>query len=452
MSEHQLAHLVAAYARELERGEDLTGAELARILTLLAAHEVEEGGPYAFSPAAGSEEADLGLNLAVAVFLAGCDVRLPKLDAFLESRLEEGERSSRVFDAPAMAHLEEAYRRQAQEPQERDGASYTASEAAMLERIRDAARERFKELPGAYAARAEAVIERTIRGNPDKQMSLMALSMREALGGEGNDFDDEFIARLGLANVFFWTAFIIYDDFWDEDEAADPGLLPVANLFAREYTDFFSSLLPGSGFRAFFHALMDKLDAANAWEIAACRMRREGRVVRLPERMPEYGDYGIKFYPAGGHVMGPVAMLVASGRPVDSSAAADLVEYFKHYLVAMQLNDDTHDWKEDLERGHISTAVAELLRAWRARHPERDEIRLDEDMPELERLFWFEALDPLCAAILSHTEKARRALGRLSFLAHPAPLEAFIDRNEQSAYEAMRERERGDAFLAAMAA
>src|SRR5690606_10971663 len=131
-------------------------------------------------------------------------------------------------------------------------------------------------------------------------------------------FEDAYLGELGFANVCFWASFIMYDDFWDEDEAADPRLLPVANLLARQYVDYFTTLFPSEEeFGALFHELMDKLDAANAWETSSCRMVVEGARIRIPDSFPEYArNFEVKFYPAAGHVFAPLALLVEAGYSV----------------------------------------------------------------------------------------------------------------------------------------
>lgn len=426
---------------------------LARILSELVQREVAEGGPYAIIPQGGIEDVDIGLNIVIALFLSTVEVRLPHVDAYIDACIAHGNQTSECVSAQELSELIARYRtlhRVAPATNE-SPIEYSVEELHMRNAISDALSSRLTSLPNAFVKNAERVIARTIQGNPDKQMSLMALYVREALGTKGTRFSDTYIARLGLVNVFFWTAFIIYDDFWDEDEAAEPGLLPVANLFARHYTDFFSTIFPlDPTFRTFFHTLMDSLDAANEWEMLNCRLRREGDTVFLPETIPDYGEHDIKFSPAAGHVLGPVAMLVECGFPVDSNEVRGLVTYFKHYLIAMQLNDDAHDWKEDLARGHISTAVAMLLSAWQMTHPERKEINLLDDIPELERIFWFETLIPVCTAVKRHTRRSRSALESLTFIQNREPLEQFIRRNEAIADKALTEQRGTAAFLEAL--
>lgn len=447
--DHDLVRVLRAHTDLLERGETLPGDALAEALSALTLREAAEGGPY--RSLEDPKRTDLGVNLAIARFLAACGVRLPNLDAYLEREIASGTAHSAVLDDEALVEAVLWHERALDAPAaDEDGPlSYDDAEARVLAELRAAMARRLEGTSEEIREGATFVIERTIRANPDKQMSLMAEYLRRALGRAGSAFSDAYLGELGFANACFWSSFIVYDDFWDEDEAAEPRLLPVANLLARHYVRAFTELLPEApAFAEYFHAVMDRLDAANAWETVACRMRVEGDRVSVPAALPAYGDFSIKFYPAAGHVMGPVAMLVSLGYGIDSAEVRGLVSYFEHYLVAMQLNDDAHDWKEDLARGHISTAVSVLLATWKEAHPDRDVIDLATDMPELERLFWFEALDPLCEAVLDRVAKSRAALESIFAIEDPAPLARFIDRNEAIALRAMRERKQSEEFLA----
>jgi hypothetical protein len=276
-------------------------------------------------------------------------------------------------------------------------------------------------------------------------MSLMAYYMKKALGEKADGISDGSVAEMGLANIFFWTAFIIYDDFWDEDEAADTSVLPIANFYARNYVDFFTSVLPQeTGFREFFHRLMDELDAANVWENIHCHTKVEGTKFFIPERLPDYGNYDCKYQPAAGQVLGPVAMLVRLGYGLESPEVRNLIAYFKNYLIAMQLNDDAHDWEEDMKRGRLSTVVTLLLED--LRWPE-DTIDLEEDLEELKKVFWFKTISRAAGKAVSHTEKSRQALEAIKILQDIAPLGKITDAAEYVAKKALKEQADTISFL-----
>jgi len=288
-------------------------------------------------------------------------------------------------------------------------------------------------------------IEKTINGNRDKQMSLMAHYTREAFGKRGAALSDDMIAEMGLANIFFWTAFIIYDDFWDEDEDADSRMLPIANIFARHYVDYFSTLMPEeTGFRPFFHKLMDGLDSANAWETEHCRTKVVDSVFTIPKVLPEYGDYEKKFLPAAGHAAGPVAVLAMLGYSVDSPEVKSFINYFRHYLIAMQINDDAHDWEEDMARGHISTVVDILLRDLRWGKPFID---LKKDADILKKTFWFSTIKKTEGIAITHTKKSRKALSAIGIFTEPSHLGRLITITENVAQKALKEQRDSEEFI-----
>lgn len=442
--------------QELEAGKNIGGLRLAKIIKKLTELEIEEGGPYSFEPENGIPGVDLPLNVAIAGFLALQDIHLPKLDAYLAEHIVKPNQDTKKAETKDGTEITSVV--------------YDDGEQRIMDLIRQKFDERFAEFAPDVRKRARDAIEKTIRGNEDKQMSLMAHYTRAAFGREGEKITDETVAEMGLANIFFWTAFIIYDDFWDKDEAADPKLLPIANVFARHYTDYFSAILLArqslavpsvalakdrgvggpqeTGFRQFFHTLMDNLDAANAWETEHCRARVENNIFYIPHTLPKYEDYENKFRPASGHILGSVALLVKQGFALDGSEVAYLVDYFRHYLVAMQLNDDAHDWEEDLARGHLSTVVVMLLSDLKKSGWHKSSIDLSADLPELRKIFWFNIIPRYVEDVLLHTTRSREALQKLrGVLENLESLERVIIRNENVAKEAQKECMDSEALL-----
>ncbi|MBY0328743.1 hypothetical protein K2Q02_01470, partial [Patescibacteria group bacterium] len=236
---------LALYEIALQDKELLEGRPMALIVEQLFTIESKPGGPYYSTFTNGSIQPkifDSETNTAIARFLGLYDIELPALTEFLEGK---------TFLVP-----EDSVKKSTLSRQEKE----------LFVAMRTNIKNRLKAFPRDMQKRALAVIQRTIAGNPDKQMSLMAYYMTLALGNGMNTQTKKYVTEMGVANSFFWTAFIIYDDFWDEDEAQDTRLLPIANFFARSYSEYFTSLLPERvGFKTFFHKVMDALDSANVW-------------------------------------------------------------------------------------------------------------------------------------------------------------------------------------------
>lgn len=319
-------------------------------------------------------------------------------------------------------------------------------EKKIMDMILGIAEERFSALRGEIRSFAIGQIKKTIKGNKDNQMALMAYYFKKALGKKGGEFSNKLIAMMGLANIFFWTAFIIYDDFWDEE--GEPKILPAANLFARGFTKFFNSILPAkTGFNNYFRLLMDKLDAANTWETVYCRAKVSGDIIIIPENVPDYGNYDAAYEPASAHILGPLAMLYFLGYKEDSEEAQSMISYFRNYLIAMQFNDDMHDWEKDLSRGHLSTVVVLLMRDFQEMHPDRAKIDMKKDLEELRKIFWFKTIKTACEIAIKHTDESRRALLTMTILEDISPLERFIAITENTAKEALKEHKDTTDFL-----
>lgn len=426
----------------MESGESVGGVKLAQIVKCLTEMEVDEGGPYSLEPKKGAT--DVGLNLVIACFLEMQDIRLPKLDDFLKKHLSNiAEPFSSVIDDRTVRSLINKYQmlivNVGKEEPTKQPIVYNENEQRIMNMIRKKFDERFQAFSPALREQAKSTIEKTICGNRDKQMSLMAYYTKVSLGKSGESIPDELVADIGLANIFFWTAFIIYDDFWDRDEAADPRLLPIANIFARHYIDFFIALPDDKEFRPFFHDLMDKLDGSNAWEVENCRAKVDGNIFNIPATLPDFGDYENKYRPASGHILSSVAILTQFGKELKTEDWGNIVSYFKHYLIAMQLNDDAHDWEEDLQRGHLSTVVTLLLNDLKKSGWKKQTIDLSADLPEIRKIFWFTTMPQYIKIALSETATSRKALRAISIIEEPAPLERIVSITEDVARQAERE-------------
>ena len=413
--------------------EKFTGQDLAKILKILTNHESEVGGPY-FNE---NKKIDITTNIAIAYFLSLNEVVLPNLKKLIKEAIK-----NETLDDLSLLLLSKFY---TQAPR---AITIKNKDERIISNLLKTAENRFNELNKDIKKIALAEIKRTIKKNKDKQMSLISYYFKLSLGKNGTKISDDFILQAGLANIFYWTAFIIYDDFWDEDEKAIPSILPSANLYARHYIDFYNNVLPEkSGFREFFHNLMDKLDAANTWETIHCRTKVINSKFIIPEKLPDYKNYDFKFYPASGQILGPLAILIKLGFKLNSPEATNLTNYFKNYLIAMQINDDSHDWLEDMERGHLSTVVTIMIKDWQEKYPDKKEIDLKKDLKKLQEIFWFKTIKTAGELAVTYTTKSRIALNKLSFLENPAPLAYFIDIAENVAKKALNEQQKSLDFL-----
>ncbi len=410
--------------------EKIGGKDLAKILKILTTYESQLGGPY-FDE---KKQINLTTNLAIAYFLLLTGVRLPNLEKFIKKS-----HPSKPLDNYLLKKLQ---------AKAVNTAENNKTEELMIKKLIKAAKNKFGNLPIEFKKTAQIEIEQIVANNQDRQMSLIAHYFKLALGKKGQKISDDFVIQANLANIFYWAAFIIYDNFWDEDEKAIPKILPAANLYARYYIDFYINVLPeNNDFKNFFHNLMDQLDGANNWETVYCRTKVFNNKFLIPQKLPNYKNYDLKFYPSAGQILGPLIILIKLGFNLKSPAVKSLINYFKNYLIAMQINDDAHDLIEDLQRGHLSTVVVMFLKDWQEEYPHQKEIDLENDLEKIQKLFWFKTIKKSSQLTICYTKKSRAALKKLYFLENLKPLEYFINITETVAKKALLERQKSLDFL-----
>lgn len=290
------------------------------------------------------------------------------------------------------------------------------------------AKKRFSEFDGDLKKLALKTLKKTLSGDKDIQIVLLPYLFASSFGQK---LDKELVIQLGLSNLYGWVAYTIYDDFLDLE--GNPELLPIANVCLREVTEIFKDVLPeDTKFYDFSKKILDKIDSANAWEVSNCRFEKK------VDEIPDYGDLSMLADRSLGHALGPIAILFSLGYGEESPEVMELVDFFKNYIIARQLNDDAHDWEDDLERGQINAVGADILK-------KRNNLNVE----KLQQTFWSDVAHNTCADILRYTELARKNINNLSIITDKSLADKLLTPIESSANKALKEREEALKFLKA---
>lgn len=317
-------------------------------------------------------------------------------------------------------------------------ASDKKTEALRKEIIRRA-KKKFSSFSTNLQKESLSRLEKTLLGDKDGSIVLLPYFFTTSLKESGVKISEEMVVSLGLANLYGWIAYTIYDDFLDDE--GEPKLLSLANACLRELTGVFLGIAQkDAGFEEIFTKIMDKLDSANAWEISNCRTKNT-RII------PEYGNLIHLAERSLGHALGPLAILCSLGHRSDSSEMKHAKQFFENYLIARQLNDDAHDWEEDVKRGHINSVCAELIRQMNKKT--LPESFTEEELLAMRNVFWNKTIDDVAAQILSLGKSARKALRKMESVKDTALFEKLLLPIENSAKEALKEKDQTLAFLKA---
>lgn len=264
-------------------------------------------------------------------------------------------------------------------------------------------------------------------------------SLLEPLAGK-----QELLAQLGAANYYGWAAYTIYDDFLDNE--GDPRLLSAANTALRYCLQHFRHALPDNGdFQIAVDHTFNTIDDANAREVQRFRFKTDGTHISV-EHLPHYASRLALANRSLGHTLTPLGVLAAHGISPDDRRAQRIQLAIRHYIVARQLNDDLHDWEQDLQKGLASYVVTAILRDM-ALPPGR--YRIENLLDQARPVFWRQTVSVLCQDMLEHTALARRAARSSGLLQPNNIIEQLTGKIDGSAHQTLAGQAKSDRFLTA---
>lgn len=285
---------------------------------------------------------------------------------------------------------------------------------------------------------SKKIIMELIEKEENSQMMLMPLYIRNYFPFL-NSVTEKDIAMLGLMNTYFWCGFIIYDDFWDVDEKANPLLLPIANFFTRKYIEYFQNEFSNEeAFLDFFSNTMEISDSATYYELSCYRLKRIKNTILLPDILPKE-KINYRYWPAAGHLIPSLSMLIKKGYAIDSCECKVLIKFFKNYLIGRQINDDISDWEEDLASGKLTIVTIIIINAWREKFPNYTKLNIEDNMDLLKALFWKNVHIPTRRA-LSFYKKAKYSLSQIRKLNNENELEKIINNEESVLMDIQKEQ------------
>lgn len=320
---------------------------------------------------------------------------------------------------------------------EENNESYDAKEKdiqKLYQQTVEKVRTRFCESGECIQSVAVDVVDKTVRSDKDKYSALLSYFFSCAYINPPTVIPASFVETLCIASMHGWIAYTIYDTFLDGD--FDPKTLPIAMMSFRESYEIFSGILaPNTGFPKFLRKIFDLMDEANMWEVTYCRFDPKNKI----ENLPEYADLARLANRSMGYALGPLAILFLLGFREESREVDITVSFFKHYLIARQLDDDVHDWEEDYLVGRMTWVLVQLMKDCKTNSP---------SLEELQKVFWNQTIVFVSNEILKHVATARKDFVEMSLYLDVGIFENVLSKIEQSAQTALKEHTEIVRFLA----
>ena len=276
------------------------------------------------------------------------------------------------------------------------------------------------------------------------EIILMPQLFLQSLANPPTNLQAALLEHLGIANLYGWIAYTIYDDFLDNEGKTSE--LSVANVAMRYSLTRFSNALPHSdAYRKHVNTVFDLIDSANAWEIANARYTvSQSRL--LVGQSPPYGSLKPLAERSLGHTLPPMGILAAMGIPPHDPRAVRVQRAFKHYIIARQLSDDIHDWQEDIRGGRITYTVACVLKDMNIQPGRHNLATL---LPRMQLYFWHHTSTAICDTITHHITSARTQATQSGLLTPNNLVTNLCQPIEQTVITTLREQQKAKDFLRA---
>ncbi|MFH1959444.1 MAG: hypothetical protein ABIJ22_03920, partial [Patescibacteria group bacterium] len=223
---------------------------------------------------------------------------------------------------------------------------------------------------------AKPMVKKLIKADDDHFITTLPTHFYQAINKLTQTISATDLHQLGLANFWGWLAYSIYDDVMDQE--TNPKLITIANFAHREFIlNYAQTMLSDSQFIQHLTQLMTQIDSAELKEITDCRGVVKKHLLTLPARLPDYTLLTQIADKSIGHALGPLAILYRLGYSRYDAPVQFLLEFMYHYLTARQLNDDIHDWEDDLKNGHLSPVVTQLIKTYFATSLTQSQLKIN---------------------------------------------------------------------------
>lgn len=419
-----LADACMSIAEAYKRSNTLvSGAIFAYIAKQLIGCETAPGGPYSKDSNLYSK-ASVRLNITIGYLFVTLGQPLSKVDTYIMKLDSKKMQPAEYYLLQIYSEAKQAPNLRLQRPKENRPYSHAYK---TLNKLGAPAREQ-----------ALSFLERVHGADSTGEISAIALYTAQSIG---THIPPSILHRLGEANIYSWIAYTIYDHIIDKQ--TDGTNLPVANIVMRLALDRYSGLFPHDDwFQTVIAQHFDQVDNASAWELQHCRFPVLDQLATITN-LPDYATHDILAERSGVHILGPLAVTRLVGYPPEKTAR--LEKGLRHYLIARQLSDDIHDWREDLAAGHASAVVARLLASQKILPNQYNVLHLTK---HLQDDFWRHSMKTINDDIVLHAKQAIEHL--LAAGCQPSgKLISLVSRLIEAAKASMKERARFTEFYAA---
>lgn len=234
------------------------------------------------------------------------------------------------------------------------------------------------------------------------------------------------LPKIQTAQLYLWRALNIYDDLIDGDCQAKQKLI-TANSYYRRFLNIHFSLGLKNEYYKLLNNLLTIWESANRKEIARRQKSwsdQNNDLKKSADSLTYLADKSLVL------ASGPLALLFYLNYNLRSPIVTASLNFWRSYLSAKQLSDDSRDWHEDLENNILTFANAPM-----AAQLGFKDIRLNSKSghPEMDIIFIRRAAPLIINNLKVLGKQARAALKKINSAESPLILNKLIIPLEEAA-------------------
>ncbi len=307
-------------------------------------------------------------------------------------------------------------------------------------------------LPKKTVEQAQSLTDAILNGPLGNQIILLPKRVAQAVN---QNVPNDLLVDLGSINLLGWLAFTIFDHIIDNQPVGKEvaaKLLPIANSAYRQLIEFYYRVCnryPQDEPRllSYFTGLLNRVDLASSWEVNACHFDPTVKLKVTAKLIPDYGTYQLLADRSISWLASSLPVLFSQINPPTDSELKQLISFFSHYLIARQLNDDAHDWQEDLRAGSINSVAAQLMHSYLTSNPPITISQPDDLINLLEPIFLQSTIETTFERIKTELDLAHQTLKRLSIIKRPRYLYSLLEPEYQTVIKSQEQYKQTRLFL-----
>lgn len=241
------------------------------------------------------------------------------------------------------------------------------------------------------------------------------------------------LSKIQNSQILLWDALNIYDDFFDGE--GKPEELPRANNYFRRYLGIYYQLNLAPDYYKLFNKILNNLEEANIKEAKEPKLKIKNGIIIIPKKFPDWKNVEHLADKSLALSLSSLALLSFLGYKLTDQKAKATINFFKYFLAAKQLADDSYDWLEDLKNGRLTMANTPILKA---AHQQKIRLNFKQEPEILYLLFTQEASPIIIAGIENLCQKARKEIKQLTNQSDTILLKELILPLEKACQESKR--------------